>query len=550
MARGLFILFVFLSSSLAFAQHDHAAAATAAKPAAQAALLPGMGNAHHAVSTSNPMAQKYFDQGLDLIYAFNHAEAEKAFAHAAQLDPNLAMAQWGIALAVGPNYNLPVDEPREIEAYHAIQKALKMKASPSERAYIEALGTRYVGDPHGKDLKPLDLAYRDAMRKVTEQYPDDLDAATLFAESGMNINPWKLHHADGTPAEGTEEIISTLESVLRRDPNHMGAIHYYIHAVEASNHPERALEPAGRLAALAPGAGHLVHMPAHIYIRTGDFETAALTNEKAVAADDKYIKETGATKGIYPSMYYAHNVHFMAMAYSMSGQYALAIQRARDLNAHSEKYLKDMPMMQGFMSIEPMVLVRFHKWDEILKQPAPTGADIRSLNMHFARALAYAAKKNMANADKEKEAFESIREKIPTDIPVSPVGNLSGQAMEVTDHFLQARLAEAAGNHDAALQHWKEAVMAEDKLSYAEPRDFFIPVRESLGAALYAQRDYAGAEKVFREDLANNRRNGRSLFGLAASLKAQHRDYDAAFVQRQFDDAWKKADTKLSMGDL
>ena len=550
MYRCVVLVFVFLSTSIAFAQHDHAGAKSPSKPAAESQLLAGMGNAHHPVSTTNPMAQKYFDQGLSLIYAFNHDEAEKAFAHAAALDPNLAMAQWGIALAVGPNYNLPVDEPREIQAHNAIQKALTLKASPSERAYIEALATRYVGDPHGKDLKPLDLAYRDAMRKVSEQYPDDLDAATLFAESGMNINPWKLHHADGTPAEGTEEIISTLESVMRRDPNHMGAIHYYIHAVEASNHPERALEPAGRLAALAPGAGHLVHMPAHIYIRTGDFENAALTNEKAVTADNTYMKETNTYKGIYPSMYYAHNVHFMAMAYSMSGQYALAIERARDLNKHSEKYVKDMPMMQGFMSIEPMVLVRFHKWDEILKEPAPTAVDIRSLNMHFARALAYAAKKDMANADREREAFEATREKIPTDIPVSPVGNLSGTVMEVTDHYLRARLAEAAGDHAGALQHWKEAVMAEDKLSYAEPRDFFIPTREGLGAALYAQGDYAGAEKTFREDLANNARNGRSLFGLAAALKAEHKDYDAAFVQKQFDEAWKRADTKLSMDNL
>jgi tetratricopeptide (TPR) repeat protein len=544
------LIFCLLFVSSAFAQHQHAAA-TSPKAAAQATtLLPGMGNAHHAVSTTNPMAQKYFDEGLSLIYGFNHAEAEKAFARAAGLDPNLAMAQWGIALAVGPNYNVPVDEPREIQAYEAIQKAMKMKSPVNERAYIEALSKRYIGDPHGKDLKPLDVAYRDAMRSVSEKYPDDLDAATLFAESGMNINPWKLHHADGTPAEGTEEIISTLESVMRRDPNHMGAIHYYIHAVEASNTPERALEPAGRLAAIAPGAGHLVHMPAHIYIRTGDFQNAAATNEKAVVADNAYIKESGTTQGVYPSMYYAHNVHFMAMAYSMQGQYALAIQRARELNAHSEKYVKDMPMMQGFMSIEPLVLVRFHKWDEILKQPAPTGNDLRALNMHFARALAYAAKKDMANADKEKEAFEAVREKIPTDIPVSPVANTSGQVMEVTEHFLQARLAEAAGDKNAAMQHWKEAVMSEDKLYYAEPRDFFIPVRESLGAALYEAGDYAGAEKVFREDLANNRRNGRSLFGLAAALKAQHKDYDAAFVQKQFDEAWKRADTKLSMSEL
>src|SRR5215467_13117831 len=313
MGRTLLVLSV---SVMAPAQQhaSHAQAATAT-----ATIMAGLGDLHHPVTTSNPEAQKFFDQGLRLIYAFNHDEAAKSFRHAAELDPKLAMAYWGIAEAVGPNYNDPADPDRFKQAHDAIQKAsdLSAGASASERAYIAAMARRFPADP-GRDLRQAAEQYHDAMRDVMRQFPDDLDAATLFAESGMNLHPWGLWHVDGTPEAGTEEIVATLESVMRRDPNHMGAIHYYIHAVEASLNPERALAGANKLASLAPAAGHLVHMPGHIYIRTGDFNSAVQTNQQAAIADRTYIRAHGG-EGLYPAMYYSHNLHFIATCASMDG---------------------------------------------------------------------------------------------------------------------------------------------------------------------------------------------------------------------------------------
>ena len=299
-----------LSSCLPSIAQDHSAHAQA-KPAT---LMTGVGTLHHPVSTSNPEAQEFFDQGLRLIYAFNHDEAARSFQRAAELDPQLAIAYWGIAEAVGPNYNDPASEDRFKQAHEAIQKAvdLSANASPAEQAYIQAMAKRFPADPKA-DLRKAAEKYHDAMREVMKKYPDDLDAATLFAESGMDLHPWGLWHVDGTPEAGTEEIIITLESVISRDPNHLGAIHYYIHAAEASPNPERALAYANKLAAMAPNAGHIVHMPAHVYIRTGDYEAAVKTNEEAAAVDRAYIKTTGA-QGIYPMMYYSHNLHFIAMA--------------------------------------------------------------------------------------------------------------------------------------------------------------------------------------------------------------------------------------------
>src|SRR5215470_13548900 len=291
-------------------------------------LVQGLGDLHHPVTTSNPEAQKFFDQGLRLMFAFNHDEATGSFRRAAELDPKMAMAYWGIANAVGPNYNDPADPERFKAAHEAIQKAegLAANASPNERAYIAATARKFPADP-GADTRAAAVAYRDAMREVVKQFPDDLDAATLFAESGMNLHPWGLWHVDGTPEEGTDEIVATLESVLRRDPNHMGGIHYYIHAVEASPNPERALAGANRLAALAPSAGHLVHMPGHIYIRTGDFDAAVRTNEAAAVADRAYIQARGG-EGMYPAMYYSHNLHFIAACASMEGKYPEAQKAA------------------------------------------------------------------------------------------------------------------------------------------------------------------------------------------------------------------------------
>src|SRR5882672_1757365 len=371
-----------------FAQeHEHAVAAKNKT----ATLMAGLGDWRHPVSTTNAQAQAFFDQGLRLIYAFNHDEAERSFQRAAELDPKLAMAYWGIAEAVGPNYNDPASEDRFVQAHQAIENAASLAggASESDQAYIAALAKRFPADSKS-DLQAAAEEYRDAMRQVSRKFPDDLDAATLFAEAGMDLHPWGLWHMDGTPEAGTEEIVATLESVIRREPNHMGAVHYYIHAVEASRSPERALAGANRLAQLAPAAGHIVHMPAHIYIRTGDYEAAVKTNQQAAAVDRAYIKSTGA-QGIYPMMYYSHNLHFIAMCSAMNGNYTEARKNADLLAANVGPHVKEMPPLEGFMTIPLAVEVRFHHWDEILKMPQPDPAmKIATVFWHFGRGMALA----------------------------------------------------------------------------------------------------------------------------------------------------------------
>jgi hypothetical protein len=337
-----FILGAALLCATAAAQ-EHAASHHSAK-SRPVTLVTGLGNLHHPVSTKNAQAQKFFDQGLRFIYAFNHDEAARSFQHAGELDPKLAMAFWGVAEAIGPNYNDPADPERFKKAHDAVQKAVELSsaASASDQAYIRALAKRFPGDAN-PDLKKAAEDYRDAMRKVVREFPDDLDAATLFAEAGMNLHPWGLWHIDGTPEVGTEEIVATLESVMKRDPNHLGAIHYYIHAVEASATPERALAPANRLPALAPAAGHIVHMPAHVYIRTGDYQAAVKANQQAAIADRAYIKTTAA-QGIYPMMYYSHNLHFIAMCAAMNGNYVEAKKNADLLLSNVKPHVQDMPL--------------------------------------------------------------------------------------------------------------------------------------------------------------------------------------------------------------
>ena len=364
MKRVPFLLMLALLCPLAVGQKPAAkprAKAANAPPAKTVTMMSGLGNLHHPVSTKTPQAQAFFDQGLRLIFAFNHDEAARSFQRAADLDPNLAMAYWGIAEAVGPNYNDPASEPRFKQAYEAIQKAVSLsdKASPNERDYIQAFSHRYSSDSNA-DRRQLAVDYANAMRDLSRKYPDDLDAATLFAESLMNLHPWGLWKADGTPEENTEEIVSVLESVIRRDPNHMGAVHYYIHAVEASPNPDRALAGANRLASLAPAAGHLVHMPAHVYIRTGYYDAAIKTNEQAAAADRAYIKASGV-QGIYPWMYYSHNLHFIAISAGITGQYAEA-KRAADMLADNVRpHVKEVPPLEAFLGIPIAVMVRFHR---------------------------------------------------------------------------------------------------------------------------------------------------------------------------------------------
>lgn len=518
-------------------------------------LMPGLGTLHHPVSTKNLQAQAFFDQGLRLIYAFNHEEAARSFQQAAELDPKLAMAYWGVAEAVGPNYNDPASEDRYIQAHQAIEKArsLAADASASDQAYIAALAKRFPADPKS-DLQAAAEAYRDAMREVSRQFPDDPDAATLFAEAGMNLHPWGLWRLDGTPEEGTEEIVATLESVIRRDPNHLGAVHYYIHAVEASRSPERALAGAIRLAQLAPAAGHIVHMPAHIYIRTGDYEAAVETNQKAALADQAYIKASAA-QGIHPmmysTMYYSHNLHFIAVCSAMNGNYLEARRSAQMLAANVGPLLKEMPPAEGFMTVPIAVEVRFHKWNAILKLPQPhAGMEATTVFWHFARGLALAATGKIPDAEVEHAFVVEAKEKTPSEeIFLMPVNNKTKDILKIAENVLGAKISLAKNDGKAAVSQLREAVAVQDALKYDEPPDWFYPVRESLGAVLLQNGDAAGAEDVFRADLSRNRRNPRSLFGLEQALKAQGKTYDAAFVKKQFDASWKGA-TPPKLGDL
>ena len=541
------VLLAVLLCGVAFAQ-DHSSH-NQSKPAT---LMSGLGDLHHPVSTRNAEAQQFFDQGLRLIYAFNHDEAARSFQRAAELDPKLAMAYWGIAEAVGPNYNDPASADRFRQAHGAIQKAvdLSANAAPSEQAYIQAMALRFPADPKS-DLRKAAENYHDAMREVSKKYPDDLDAATLFAESGMNLHPWGLWHHDGTPEAGTEEIVATLESVVRRDPNHMGAIHYYIHAVEASPSPERALAGANKLASLAPAAGHIVHMPAHVYIRTGDYESAVKTNEQAAAVDQVYIKASGA-QGIYPMMYYSHNLHFIAMCSSTNGNYEEAKKTADMLAAHVGPHVKDMPPIEGFMTIPIAVDVRFHRWDDILKMPQPDPAmKTTTAFWHFARGMALAGTGKAGEAEAEYKIVADAEKNTPEDVVFAmPVNNKAKDIMKIAEKVLGAKIAMAKKDKAGAIAMLRDAVTIQDSLKYGEPPDWFFPVRESLGAALLMNSDAAGAEKVFREDLDRNPRNPRSLFGLHQALEAQGRSYDAQFVDKEFRTSWKGGNTPLKVDDL
>ena len=515
-----------------------------------AELVSGMGTHHHPVSTTKPEAQKFFDQGFAFVYAFNHDEAIRSFKRAAEIDPELAMAYWGVAYALGPNINLDVDPEREKAAYEAVQKALSLaaQASEHERGYIEALAKRYSIAPDA-DLKKLALDYKNAMRELVKRYPDDLDAATLYAESAMDLTPWKFWTADGKPAEGTEEIVSTLESVLRRDPNHIGAIHYYIHAVEASPHPERALAYAPKLPKLMPAAGHLVHMPAHVYQRTGDYYAAALSNREAAKVDEAYIQAHGG-ESIYPLMYYSHNLHFLAIASATAGRFGDAMDGARRLEAYVGPHVKEMPMLEGFMNVTPLALVQFSRWDDILKLPQPDASLVATTALwHFARGIAFSAKGRNADANREYAALFESEKAIPSDASFGL--NSAGQILKIAENVLGARVAPMTKTDTKTpIELLRKAVELEDALAYDEPPAWFLPTRQLLGGALLSSGDYTGAEQVFRADLERNKRNGRSLFGLMESLKAQHKDHAAAMVEREFANAWKNADTKLTVPNL
>jgi tetratricopeptide (TPR) repeat protein len=548
--RQVFLLFLIASNLLS--QHQDHASESAKLPAKPPALMSGLGRTHHRISTRNPDTQRFFDQGLSLVYAFNRDEAVRSFQRAAELDPKCAMPYWGIAIAQGPTINNPqLSVAREKIAYEAVQRALSLaQAAPAqEQAYINALAKRYSIDPNA-DQKKLALDYKTEMERVAKRYPNDLDAATLYAESAMDLHPWQLWSRDGRATEGTEEILAVLRSVLARNPTHIGANHFYIHAVEASPNPRQGVASARRLATLTPAAGHLLHMPAHIYMRTGDYDAAALSNEAAAAADRAYIEAYKVT-GSYPLSYYTHNLHFLAIARSMEGNFGRAMKAVDDLEAAIGPRLKDAPpgFFNMFMPTRELILVRFRRWDDISNLPEPPQSMLLTRCLwHFARGMASGATGDLAGAEAERSAFIEAVKVVPESASFDL--NSGSSVLKVAGFMLDSRIAVARREVAAALDALRKAVDADDALVYDEPPSWSLPARECLGGVLMLAGEHGQAEKVFRDDLQRNPKNGRSLFGLFQSLKAQGDAAGSKKVQREFESAWETADTRLTLDDL
>jgi tetratricopeptide (TPR) repeat protein len=514
-------------------------------------LFDGMGSHHRRVTTQSAAAQDYFDQGLIWAFAFNHDEAIRSFGEAARLDPDCAMAYWGVALCNGPHINNPaMDAAHSRAAWAAIERAMARieGATPVEQSLIRALARRYTQSPPA-DRKPLDEAYANAMREVWSTHRADADVGTLFAESLMDLRPWDLWAADGRPHPGTDEILGVLEDVLRIDPNHPGANHLYIHAVEASPTPEKALAAADRLCDLVPASGHLVHMPSHIYSRTGRWNQAAATNERAIEADRRYRK-LSPRHGFY-NIYMAHNHHFLTYAAMMEGRSALALRAAKDaIVAMPDDYArKESALVDGFMLVLLDTHVRFGRWNDILRSPAPPAHfPVTTAFWRFARSTAYAAKSDVRSAIAEQAAFRKAVAKVP---PEATVGNNpASRVLAIADHTLAGEIAFREGRTDAAVAELRKAVEVEDRLKYDDPPDWMIPARHALGAVLVSAGRFAEAEAVYREDLARWPNNGWSLFGLAASLRGRGAAKEADEVERQFKHAWARADIRIGASCL
>ena len=526
------------------------APATLADWARGAMLFDGLGNFHRTITTTSPEAQKYFDQGMRLMWAFNHDEATRSFARAAELDPDCASCYWGVSLTVGPNYNLPfmVAERAQVAAEAlALAQQHAAHAQPVEQALIGALAKRYPTalplDPAA--ALPVLVAYAGALKEVARQFPQDPDVQTLYAEALMNTNAWKLWTAGGKAAPGTDEIVATLETVLKRDPNHPGANHYYVHTLEASPHPEKAVASAERLRSLMPAAGHLVHMPAHIMQRIGRYEEAAEANRKGAAADLAYV---GLTKPLdyYPVMYTAHNYQFLAYAAAMEGRRAETIKATDDSrNSVPDSMLIAMPGADWYVAEMYTARVRFGLWDEILAMPPPNPKLVGLTGGYlYGRAMAFAAKGQLTEARAALTKLQSYSASLPADAPAGM--NTVPTLLAVGIPAIQARIAVAEKRPDEALTMLRQAVAAEDRLAYNEPRDWFVPSRQLLGAQLLQSGNAAEAEAIFREDLKQNPDNGWSLFGLQSALEMRGKASAAAQVSKQFATAWQHADFTLT----
>jgi hypothetical protein len=507
--------------------------------------LEGLSAHHMAISTGSPLAQEYFDQGLRLVYAFNHDEAIRAFEAAQKLDPDCAMCFWGVALALGPNINASMEASAVPRAVKAVAEAVARapKASPREQAYIAAVAKRYSAAPDA-DRAALDLAYADAMRGVAQQFPDDLDAATLFAESLMDLTPWDYWTKTGEQTKYTAEIVAQLERVLAADANHPGANHYYIHAVEASKDAGKALPSAKRLETLAPTAGHLVHMSAHTYMRVGRYHDASLANARGASADEAYMAWC-KSGGFYPMAYYPHNLHFLWASEIFEGRSGDSLAAAKKLGEQlPPEAARQAAMAHELFAVRYFAPVRFGKWDQALAEPAPPD-DLRyALGMyHWARGMALAATGKLEEAVAERDALAAIS----VEDAVKKLEFLEGSAAQLLDvatHVLSGEIASKQGNHEVAIAELESAHGAEYALRYTEPPAWPLPVRQYQGAALLEAGRAAEAEAVFRDDLVEYPENGWSLYGLAQSLRAQSKPADD--VDARFKAAWAAADVSLS----
>jgi tetratricopeptide (TPR) repeat protein len=503
-------------------------------------LYTNLGTHHKRISTRVPATQQYFDQGLRLVYGFNHAEAIRSFTRAAELDSTCAMCYWGIALAYGPHVNAPMDSASGVAAYAAAERALALvsHATIPERAYIEAVAQRYAAAPPANRAR-LDTAYSRAMEKVAGAYPDDLDAATLYAESLMDLRPWNYWQPDGTPYPGTNEIVRQLRRVISRNPNHPGACHYYIHAVEAVD-PRAAVPCAERLARLMPGEGHMVHMPAHIYIRVGRWNDAVQANQHAIHTDEVFI-EGQHPMGVYPLAYYPHNIHFLAFASTMAGRSTQAIEASHILTSKVNiDAARQVGMLQEMLPYHALTLTTFGRWDDVLAEPLPP-SDIRfSYAMaYYARGVAHAAKAQWADAQAALDTVTAINAATPADAA-------SKTALSIAVHALSGEIVSRRGDLSAGINHFREALAIEDAGLYFEPPKWYYPIRHSLGAALLKAGRNPDAEQVYREDLRRFPENGWSLFGLAQALRAQGKNAEAAAVDARFRRAWVDADVTLT----
>ena len=532
-------------------QHQHYERVEAVhQPAPDGSLAPRLQNlgVHtFKVTTKSSRAQQFMNQGLNLVYGFNHAEAGRAFAEAARLDPACAMAYWGQALVLGPNINATMNPDDEKKAFALVEKAVSLKrgVTARERDYIDALAKRYTGK--AEDRQAADRAFAEAMRGVTKKHPKDLDAATIFAESLMDLRPWNYWTRDGLPYEGTTDAVGALERVLAANPRHPGALHYWIHLWEPTKVPERAEKEADRLLPLMPGAGHIIHMPAHIYLRVGRYDDVVTSNQRAVAADEDYIAQCRA-QGQYPLGYYPHNIHFVWLGSTMTGRSSLAIESARKTaSAVANATAEQKPFVQGFMVVPLYALVRFGKWDEILAEPKPAHDSIFTRGIwHYARGTALAAKGRFDEAQQELAALQKIVGDPALAKEMSFSMNSPEAILKIAPEVLAGDLAFRRKDYDKAIAHFERAIRLEDALTYTEPPDWHAPVRHWLGAALLEAKRPVEAEVVYWEDLRRNRENGWSLWGLHQALIAQDKKDDAALVLERFKKAWAKADVTLS----